>query len=178
MALTLLTGGARSGKSHLAVQMASASGAPVVFVATARPSDADMSARIARHRAARPPGWHTIEEPLDLTGALDRARGGVVVVDCLTLWVSNMMLEGIATATIAKRGAEAASAAVSRSGDTIAVTNEVGSGVHPRSDLGRDFRDLLGCVNALWAASSGRSFLVVAGRILPLQDPHGAVEGP
>ncbi|MGH9283563.1 MAG: bifunctional adenosylcobinamide kinase/adenosylcobinamide-phosphate guanylyltransferase, partial [Acidimicrobiales bacterium] len=92
MALTVVLGGARSGKSALAVRTAAAQARPVVFVATAEPGDEEMAGRIEAHRGERPPGWCTIEEPVDLAGALRRCPSGAfVIVDCLTLWVSNVM---------------------------------------------------------------------------------------
>ena len=167
--LTFLTGGARAGKSHLATQIAIDSGLACVFIATAQALDEDMTARIARHRADRPEGWSTIEEPLDVIGALERAdRDAAVIVDCLTLWVTNLMFEDLADDDIFKRAEEAAAAAVQRTAPTIVVTNEVGSGVHPETELGMRFRDTLGRVNAIWAARSDEAFLVVAGKRLPL----------
>jgi adenosylcobinamide kinase/adenosylcobinamide-phosphate guanylyltransferase len=172
MAVTLLTGGARSGKSNLAQKLASAAAGHVTFVATATPIDADMSARIERHRAARPAHWTTVESPLQLDLALEEISSeAVVIVDCLTVWVSNMMLEGFSDDEIEERSAKAAAAASARAGDTIAVTNEVGSGVHPSTELGMRFRDLLGRVNATWAEASDRVYLVVAGQVLELNAP-------
>lgn len=172
MAMTLLIGGARAGKSGLAVRRAEDSGLPVTFLATAQALDDDMAGRIARHRAARPADWTTIEEPLELTRALENADpGAAVIVDCLTLWVSNLLLAGNDgdDDEIAARAAEAARAAAQRDAPTFVVTNEVGSGVVPASELGRRFRDALGRVNAIWAHESSDAFLVVAGRTLVLE---------
>ena len=154
--LTLLIGGARSGKSSLALELAAGE---VVFVATAEAGDAEMAARIDAHRAERPESWATVEAPRDLAGALRAAPADAcVVVDCLTLWVANTMDEDAAR--------EAASVAASRRGDTIVVTNEVGMGIVPANELAREYRDLLGRVNALWADAADRVLLVVAGRTL------------
>jgi adenosylcobinamide kinase/adenosylcobinamide-phosphate guanylyltransferase len=172
MALTVLIGGARAGKSALATSLAAATALPVTFVATAEALDDEMRERIARHRAERPKQWATVEEPLDLEGALALADPEhAVVVDCLTLWTSNLVLAGIADDEVVARAAAAAEAAARRPGPTLAVTNEVGSGVHPASDLGRRFRDVLGRVNVAWSTAAEEAFLVVAGRAIPLHAP-------
>jgi adenosylcobinamide kinase / adenosylcobinamide-phosphate guanylyltransferase len=173
--LTLLIGGARSGKSDLAVQMAarherSHVGA-VTFIATAQPLDDDMAARIARHRADRP-DWTTVEAPLDVEDAIGRAPDDhLVVVDCLTLWLSNAMLDGWSDDLIEHQSRQAAFAAAKRPSPTVVVTNEVGLGIHPETDLGRRYRDLLGQVNRIWAAAADQALLLVAGRVLALDDP-------
>ncbi len=169
MAMTLLIGGARAGKSEHAVRLASASNAPVVFIATAQASDDEMAERIRRHRARRPSGWKTIEEPLEIGKALDAAEAGsTVVIDCLTLWVSNLMLDCLDTEQIFELAAATSDLAAERAGTTIVVTNEVGAGVHPPTELGRRFQDALGRVNAIWSERAAEAFLVVAGRVLEL----------
>jgi adenosylcobinamide kinase / adenosylcobinamide-phosphate guanylyltransferase len=158
MPLTLLIGGARSGKSSLALRLAEGE---VVFIATGEAGDAEMAERIDAHRAERPPSWRTVEAPIDLTGALrDAPPDACVIVDCLTLWVANTMDEA--------RAREAAALAVARPGQTIAVTNEVGLGIVPANELARSYRDLLGRVNTIWAEAADRVLLVVAGRTLEL----------
>jgi adenosylcobinamide kinase/adenosylcobinamide-phosphate guanylyltransferase len=169
MPLVLLLGGARSGKSQLAVRLARERGSPVVFIATGEPGDDEMADRIARHRAERPHGWTTVEEPLLLRGALEAAPAdGTVIVDCLSLWVANMLARG--TADVEVEALTAATAAAGRSGATIVVTNEVGLGVVPARPLGRSYRDLLGRVNAIWAEAASESYFVVAGKVLRLGD--------
>lgn len=169
MPLTLLTGGVRSGKSETAVQMAAKHGGRVVFVATATAGDDDMVARIERHRARRPSDWMLIEEPVDLTARLLGAPlDACVVIDCLTLWVNNLMLQGALDADIEHLAGVAAAAAAAREETTIAVTNEVGSGVHAETALGRRFADVLGRVNVSWSAAADTAYLVVAGRTVPL----------
>jgi adenosylcobinamide kinase / adenosylcobinamide-phosphate guanylyltransferase len=169
MALTVLVGGARSGKSRLAVDLARGSGVPVTLIATAEPLDEEMVDRIRRHRAARPRTWGTIEAPLELAGALTQQPGEVcLVVDCLTLWISNLVHRGVGDDQIQVRAAEAAALAARRPGPTIAVTNEVGSGIVPTNALARRYADSLGQVNATWVDAAARSFLVVAGRVVPL----------
>jgi adenosylcobinamide kinase / adenosylcobinamide-phosphate guanylyltransferase len=170
VSLVVLLGGARSGKSRLAVRLARESGESVLFVATGEPGDEEMAARIARHREERPGGWTTVEEPRRLLAAVAAAPpGACLVVDCLSLWVANL-IEGAPAEAIETEAAEAASAAASRPGRTIAVTNEVGLGVVPATPLGRAYRDVLGRVNAIWAEAAAEAYLVVAGRRLALDD--------
>jgi adenosylcobinamide kinase / adenosylcobinamide-phosphate guanylyltransferase len=172
MGLTLLLGGARSGKSALALRRAAAAGAPVVFIATGEALDAEMEARIARHRAERDPSWTTIEAPLEPEPALaDADRQACVLIDCLSLWVANLLQSGLGEEEILARGAAAAASACRREGPTIAVSNEVGMGVVPEHELGRRYRDLLGRVNAAWAERAEEALLVVAGRTLKLEAP-------
>lgn len=168
MALVLLIGGARSGKSRLAVDLAAREGKPVVVIATAEARDEEMAERIARHRAERPPDWTTVEEPIGVTRWLEAvADDDVVVIDCLTLWVSNLIERDADVEDSARRAAEVAA---KRSSLVVAVTNEVGSGVVPASALGRRYVDMLGRVNTIWAESANLVWLVVAGKVLPLRD--------
>jgi adenosyl cobinamide kinase/adenosyl cobinamide phosphate guanylyltransferase len=180
MGLTLLLGGARSGKSALAVRAAGAWAGPVEVVVTAQPRDEEMAARVRRHRAERPGHWRTVEAARELEPALrDAAEGAFVIVDCLTLWVSNLVEQGLADQEVARLAREAAALAASRAAPTLAVSNEVGSGIVPAGALARRYRDLLGQVNAIWADAAERSLLLVAGRALPLRDPMAALEdGP
>lgn len=169
MSLTFLTGGARSGKSSVAVRRARRAGLPVVFVATGQAGDEEMADRIARHRAERPTDWETIEAPLDLVGALTSIEPGcAVIVDCLSLWVSNLMGAKVDEPTTVQRAQELAAWATAYPGDVVVVTNEVGSGIVPMHPLSRDYRDRLGRVNAAVAARADRAQLVVAGRTLTL----------
>jgi adenosyl cobinamide kinase/adenosyl cobinamide phosphate guanylyltransferase len=169
MPLTLLLGGARSGKSSLAVARARALAVPVVFVATAEALDAEMEERVARHWAEREPSWETVEEPLELERALGEAPAGAcAIVDCLALWVANLVQRGNSEEEIVRRAGAAADAAALRPGPTIAVSNEVGMGVVPEYLLGRRYRDALGRVNAVWAEQAAEALLVVAGRTLEL----------
>ncbi len=170
MALVLLIGGARSGKSALALRLANEQRAPVVYLATARPGDAEMAARIARHRRERPGSWRTIEEPLRLGATIESlADESCLIVDCLTVWAANA-LAAFGAAETEAQAASAAAAAAARRGLTVAVTNEVGLGIVPATPLGREYRDLLGRVNTVWAELAERAWLLVAGRVLPLQD--------
>jgi adenosylcobinamide kinase/adenosylcobinamide-phosphate guanylyltransferase len=172
MTLVLLLGGARSGKSTLALELAGAGEGDVTFVATAEALDDEMGERIATHRAERPSTWRTVEEPLELERALGLVDGDATcVVDCLSLWVSNLLLRGDETEAIVGVAAACAEAAAARPGLTIVVSNEVGLGVVPATPLGRAYRDLLGTVNRVWVDASDRAAFVVAGRALPLDTP-------
>lgn len=179
--LTFLLGGARSGKSGLAVRIAEqlgAEGLPVVFVATAEARDAEMTERIARHREERPMGWSTREAPLDLLGPLrQEPTTSVLLLDCLSLWVANLMERGESAAQIEAAAREAAGAAAVRPSPVIAVSNEVGMGLVPTTPLGRAYRDVLGRVNATWSRAADTAYLVVAGRALRLADAAELVHG-
>ena len=178
MAMTLLLGGARSGKSALAERLAARWDGPVTVVVTAQARDAEMAERIRRHRAQRPAGWQTIEEPLDLEAALAKAPAEAqVVLDCLTLWVSNLVEQGLTDEQVGQLARSAAAAAAARAAPTVVVSNEVGSGIVPADPLSRRYRDLLGQVNAVWAAAAGHALLLVAGRAVPLADPLEVLAG-
>ncbi len=167
MSLVVVLGGARSGKSALALELAGGRG---TFLATATAGDDEMAARIERHRAERPGAWTTVEEPVALGAALGSvAADEPVVLDCLSLWVSNLIEEGRDDAVIEAEARAVAHAAAARPGLTVAVSNEVGSGVVPATPVGRRYRDVLGRVNAVWAAEAERALLVVAGRTVELQ---------
>ena len=165
MSLVVLLGGARSGKSRLALERARSSGAAVVFVATGEALDDEMADRIARHKAERPAEWETVEEPVDLERAIAGAAPDVtVVVDCLSLWVANVF-----EAAPAEDLAELAAArATARPGLTVAVTNEVGLGIVPDNERARRSRDVLGRGTATWAAAADEAYFVVAGRAMRL----------
>ncbi|MGA2165307.1 MAG: bifunctional adenosylcobinamide kinase/adenosylcobinamide-phosphate guanylyltransferase [Solirubrobacteraceae bacterium] len=172
MALSVLLGGARSGKSTLAVRCAGAYDGPVCFIATATAGDQEMATRIAHHRAERPATWQTVEEPLELEAALARAQeDALVIVDCLTLWVANQLAAGAHDEEIAEHAARAAERAAGRAATVLAVSNEVGLGIVPGDPLVRRFRDVHGRVNATWVARAGQAHLVVAGALLGLAVP-------
>jgi adenosylcobinamide kinase / adenosylcobinamide-phosphate guanylyltransferase len=163
MTLVVLLGGARSGKSRLALERAVQAGGPVTFIATGEAGDDEMTARIERHKRERPQGWRTIEEPLDLARSLDSVPADeTAIVDCLSLWVANGLT---AQHAFDDRALDVAAA---RSGLTIVVTNEVGMGIVPDNALARAYRDELGRVNAAWAAASNEAYLVVAGKAMTL----------
>lgn len=171
MPVVLLLGGARSGKSRLAVQLAERGSASVTVIATAEARDDEMTARIARHREERPRTWTTVEEPLDVSEAMNAVPADdVVVLDCVTMWVSNLMEGEIDDDALLERVRRAAELAAGRRGLVVVVSNEVGSGVIPGTPLGRRFGDVLGRANAAWADVAERSVLVVAGKVLTLND--------
>lgn len=165
VAHTLVLGGARSGKSAFAERLVRARGGKPVYLATATAGDEEMRVRIARHRQDRGGAWHTIEEPLALAEALERASEAAqaVLIDCLTLWLANLMLAGRDPATEAPRLV----AALGRCrGPVTLVSNEVGLGLVPDTALGRAFRDAQGRLNQQVAAAAARVVFVAAG--LPL----------
>jgi adenosylcobinamide kinase/adenosylcobinamide-phosphate guanylyltransferase len=167
--LVLLLGGARSGKSALALERGRAWGGPVTLIATGEAGDEEMAERIRRHRAERPAEWSTIEEPLDLAGALARVDDdSAALIDCLSLWVANLLGRGDGDDAVEEQAAAVAAQAAARGGLTVAVSNEVGLGVVPDTALGRRYRDVLGRVNANWAAAADEAQFVVAGRPLRL----------
>ena len=164
---TLILGGARSGKSALAERLARDSGGPVTYLATARAGDGEMAERIAHHRARRPDSWGCVEEPLALADALRRhARAdGCVLVDCLTLWLSNLL--GDADASRFGREREALLGTLpGLPGEIVLVSNEVGLGIVPLGELSRRFVDEAGRLHQALAAQCDRVVFVAAG--LPL----------
>ena len=160
--LTLIVGGARSGKSRLAERLAVASGLPRSYIATAEIWDDEMRARIARHIADRGAGWLTIEAPRDIAGAFARAKG-VVLIDCATLWLTNVML---GDGDIAAETAQLLAAIAAYPDPVIVVSNEVGWGIVPDNKLARDFRDEQGRLNQRLAEAADVVAGVMAG--LPL----------
>ncbi|SDX51092.1 bifunctional adenosylcobinamide kinase/adenosylcobinamide-phosphate guanylyltransferase [Roseicitreum antarcticum] len=162
--LTLILGGARSGKSALAEAEVTARPGPWTYIATAQAFDTEMAERIAQHRADRVPGWRTVEAPLDLAGALKALPPGQpVLVDCLTLWLSNHLLAEHELIVV-NNGLMAALQA--RRGPVWLVANEVGLGIVPDNALARRFRDAAGRLNQQIAAQADRVVFVAAG--LPL----------
>ncbi|VXB64739.1 Bifunctional adenosylcobalamin biosynthesis protein CobP [Burkholderia sp. 8Y] len=174
--LTFILGGARSGKSACAERLAEASGLPVTYIATARIGDAEFAERVQHHRTRRPAHWTLVEAPLDLAGALreaDRA-GHCVLIDCLTLWLANLLCPPDASfdeaATLPRTAIEAFDAfdraLADARGKVIVVSNEIGLGVVPLGSVTRLYVDELGRLNQRVAAASTRATLMVAG--LPL----------
>jgi adenosylcobyric acid synthase len=175
MGFVLLLGGARSGKSRLADRLGRESGREVSFIATATPEDEEMAERIRRHQESRLPSWSTIEAPLALQAAIAEASvDSFVIVDCLTLWVSNLLGAGRRPADICLVAEQAAGLLAQRRG--VVVTNEVGMGIVPANELARTFRDVLGAVNATFADHAERSLLMVAGRALELNQAAAIIE--
>ena len=164
--ITLVLGGTRSGKSAVAEELAARGGGPVVYVATgsAEHGDTTMAERIARHRDRRPASWSTVEAGRALADALAAQPTGTVLVDALGTWVAaHPDLDPDVEPLIA--------ALAGRHGDTVVVSDEVGLGVHPSTDVGRRFRDVLGQVNTAVADIADDVVFVIAGRVLPLLRP-------
>jgi len=166
---TLVLGGARSGKSRFAEGLIDAHPGRRVYLATAEAGDAEMAARIRAHRERRGDAWHTVEEPLELVGALTReaVAGAVVLVDCLTLWVSNLMA---ADRDVAAATSDLIDALPRLDGVVVLVSNEVGLGIVPDNALARAFRDHAGCLHQAIAATVGSVYFVAAGIPLCLKD--------
>jgi len=166
----LLVGGARSGKSDLAVRLANSWDGDVIVAATAEAGDEDMAARIEQHQADRPTAWGLIEAPMLGAGEIvDQDPGALIIVDCITLLVTNLMLADRTDRQIDEHASVLTHAIVSRTAPTLVVTNEVGLGVVPETELGRRYRDVLGRYNRRLADRAETSVFVVAGRGLPLE---------
>uniref|UniRef100_Q07PF8 Bifunctional adenosylcobalamin biosynthesis protein n=1 Tax=Rhodopseudomonas palustris (strain BisA53) TaxID=316055 RepID=Q07PF8_RHOP5 len=165
LASTLVLGGARSGKSRFAERLIVDSKLERIYLATATISDDEMAARIAHHRDSRGEGWHTVEEPLALVATLQREAqaGRAVLVDCLTLWLTNVMLSGGDVAGESEALGDYLHAAPH---PIVLVSNELGMGLVPETPLGRDFRDAQGRLNQIIAAAVPEVAFVAAG--LPL----------
>lgn len=175
--IVLVLGGVRSGKSRYAQDLA-ARGKRVAFIATAEPCDDDMRQRIARHRSERPANWTTFEAPLALEDALAEYgdQFDVVVIDCLTVWTANVMhAENSDDGRILARADRLAQTLRNIAASVVLVSNEVGSGIHPETAVGRNYRDLLGFVNQRVAAVADEVVLLVAGCPLVIKQP---VEAP
>lgn len=166
--MIFLTGGARSGKSAAVGSLLAGRDAPVTQIVTGTASDHEMAERIDRHKEGRPEDWNVVEEPELLTDAVgDVPPGDDLVIDCLTLWVANL-LERHEDTEILARSLAAARSTAGRPGMSIVVSNEVGSGLVPMDPVGRRYRDLHGLVNQQWAGLSDRALLVVAGHVTSL----------
>ncbi|MCL6634180.1 MAG: bifunctional adenosylcobinamide kinase/adenosylcobinamide-phosphate guanylyltransferase [Peptococcaceae bacterium] len=181
--LILVLGGSRSGKSRFAEQMAGRLGGRVVYIATAAVRDGEMAERVRLHRARRPRWWETVEEEKNILGVLGQAgRGDVFLLDCVTLWLTNLLLDEDIPSPGAGRAEKEAYIVeqAMRLADTvhtgahlILVSNEVGLGLVPEYPLGRAFRDLAGKVNQELAARADQVFFTVAGIPLEIKSPAG-----
>jgi len=160
----LLLGGARSGKSRYALELARGF-RKKILVATLEGKDAEMRRRIRQHQRERGPGWQVIEAPLELARALARAQAAaeLVVVDCITLWLSNLLLAGRSEKQIRAEAKNLCRLLKKARGRVIVISNEVGSGIVPDNRLSRDYRDLLGEINQMLAEYSDEVYLLLAG---------------
>jgi adenosylcobinamide kinase/adenosylcobinamide-phosphate guanylyltransferase len=163
--ITLITGGARSGKSRHALDLARAAGSRRFFIATGEPLDPEMAARIAHHRTSRGADFETIDAPTDVAAALDSvgARADVAVIDCLTLWISNLMRTERDIESVGRVTNDLVAAMTRATFESIVVTGEVGSGIVPDNAEARAFRDYLGWANQTIAIAANRVILMVAG---------------
>jgi adenosylcobinamide kinase/adenosylcobinamide-phosphate guanylyltransferase len=168
MPLTLVTGGARSGKSRYALALAESLGPERVFIATAEAWDEEMADRIRRHQAERGPGWTTLEAPVDVAPLLSQP-GRPVVVDCLTLWLGNLLHQRGPEADLRPDTEALLAAAIAAPNPVLFVTNEVGMGIVPDNALARRFRDETGWLAQAIAARAERVVLCVAGLPLALK---------
>jgi adenosylcobinamide kinase/adenosylcobinamide-phosphate guanylyltransferase len=167
--IVFITGGSRSGKSRLAEKMAARHGAPLGYLATAQAGDGEMANRIARHQARRGPDWQTMEEPLQLVEVL-RGHDGyfcAILVDCLTLWLSNLMFHHQEPDRVLAEVRQLIASFAGLTTPLIIVSNEVGMGIVPDNPLARAFRDLAGEANELVAAAANEVYVTFSG--LPLQ---------
>jgi adenosylcobinamide kinase/adenosylcobinamide-phosphate guanylyltransferase len=166
--LTFVLGGARSGKSRYAEELVMDCTPPWVYIATAQAHDGEMAARIAEHRQRRDGGWRTLEAPLDLPGAIAAygSEGQAVLIDCLTLWLSNVML---AERDLVAETQRLTTALSNAGGPIVIVSNEVGFGIVPDNALARKFRDAQGRLNMQVAAIADRAVLIAAGLPLTLK---------
>lgn len=162
--ITFILGGARSGKSSFALELAKKY-KKTAFVATCRGLDEEMRQRIKKHKLARPENWVTFEEDKDLVPVIEKMQGGFdcIVVDCLTLWVSNLLLSGHKEEKIAQLATGMLAALRKKKARAILVSNEVGLGLVPANKLGRQFRDIAGRVNQMTAKEADEVFFTVSG---------------
>lgn len=163
--LILVTGGARSGKSSYAQHLAKSLGKKVIYIATAEALDPDMKERIRLHKKSRDKNWVTMEESLDVLGAIKSlsVKRRVILLDCLTLFISNLIFKGLSDKAIHDEIKAVLKALREKIDTSIIVTNEVGSGIVPDSKLGRRFRDLQGRVNQIVSGEADCVYLLISG---------------
>jgi len=169
--IIFITGGARSGKSRLAEDLAERFGAPLVYIATGASGDAEMRERITRHRSRRGPAWRTIEEPLDLSAVIRDHDGGFacMLVDCVTFWLSNLLFSCNDPQRVLDDVALFASALPLLKTPVVLVSNEVGMGIVPENALARAFRDLAGEANEMLARAADEVYVIFSGVPLKLK---------
>lgn len=167
--IIFILGGARSGKSRFAIKLAKERAKKVAFIATCQPKDLEMKKRINIHKKARPRNWQSFEEPEDLSLLLKRigSKFEVIVIDCLTLWVSNLLIKGLKEYLIKNKVNKMLAILRRIRGKSIIVSNEVGLGIVPENKLARDFRDIAGRINQIIAEKSDEVFFLVSG--IPLR---------
>lgn len=167
--ITFILGGARSGKSSFALELAKAKNKKTAFIATCQPLDKEIERRIGRHKKSRPKQWRTYEEPLELLPLVKKIgrRFELIIIDCLTLLVSNLLLAKYSPRQIEEKISRLCAALKNAKAQTIIISNEVGMGIVPDNRLGREFRDIAGRVNQITAGEAQEVFLLFSG--LPLK---------
>ncbi|MFH1202262.1 MAG: bifunctional adenosylcobinamide kinase/adenosylcobinamide-phosphate guanylyltransferase [Candidatus Omnitrophota bacterium] len=167
--IIFILGGARSGKSQFAIKLAKRKPQRVAFIATCSAQDKEMKKRICLHKKSRPSDWQTFEELHDLAPLLKKIgrKFDIIIIDCLTLWISNLLIKGINGNVIENKAKENFAALRTIKGKSIIVSNEVGLGIVPVNKLARDFRDIAGRVNQIAVGESNEVFLLVSG--IPLK---------
>ena len=173
--VTFILGGARSGKSQLAIKMAKKKGKRVAFIATSQALDKEMKKRINLHKKTRPTHWQTFEEPENIPLLLKKInkKFEVIIIDCLTLLVSNLLLKGLKEKDIERKTEEMSILLKKIRPDVIIVSNEVGLGIVPDNELARDFRDIAGRMNQIVAKRSDEAFFMFSGLPLKIKGDQG-----
>ena len=165
--IIFIIGGARSGKSSFAVSLAKKISDNVYFIATCNPQDKEMKKRVAIHKKDRPEKWKTIEEYYDISSALEKIQqeeiNGIIIVDCLTLWISNLMMKKYKEKDILKEAEKTIASAQKLSSSIIIVSTEVGVGIVPANKIAREFRDITGRLHQFIAGKSDEVYLMCAG---------------
>lgn len=166
--ITFILGGVRSGKSQMAIKMAKKKNGKVAFIATCVPMDKEMKKRVSMHRKARPAHWQTFEEPEDIHSLLRKIdnKFDIIIIDCLTILVSNMLLKNLKDKDIEEKINQTMFALKRNKAEAIIVSNEVGMGIVPDNKLAREFRDIAGKINQITAKKSDEVFFMISG--LPL----------
>ena len=166
-----ILGGARSGKSAYALNLAKERSRKVIYIATAEAGDSEMRSRISKHKAFRPRYWKTIEEPLDLIAALKKHKHKyqVIIIDCLTLYLSNLMHKGLTRAAVIKKIKDTTGYIKAMRESVIVISNEVGLGIVPENRLAREFRDIAGLTNQIMARAADEAVFIQAGIPLKLK---------
>ena len=166
-----ILGGARSGKSAYALNLAKEKSRKVLYIATAEAGDSEMKSRISKHKASRPRYWKTIEEPLDLIAALKKHKHKyeVIIIDCLTLYLSNLMHKGLTQGAVIKIIKDAAAYIKAMRESVVVISNEVGLGIVPENKLAREFRDIAGLANQIMAKAADEAVFIQAGIPLKLK---------
>lgn len=169
--LIFILGGARSGKSAFAFELAQKSGKRVTFIATATPLDSEMRERIKNHKNARPKDWKTIEIKNNLDKKIGQEKNAILLIDCLTIYVSHLM--NLPETKILEHIKQVVKTIKRSEPDNIIVSNEVGCSIHPQNKLGRDYRDILGKVNQIFARAADEFYIMFAGIPINIKKLYG-----